>query len=147
MNEYLWIKLLHILGATFIFGTGIGIAFFMLRAHLSKNTEAMKVTIHSVVLADWIFTTPAVVIQLLTGLWLTSRLGISYGSIWFVSVFALFVFVGLCWIPVVYVQIRIREIIRNGGTRDDYRALMRIWIGLGIPCRTRTRFRCLGFFV
>lgn len=133
MNEYLWVKLFHILGATLIFGTGLGTAFFMLRAHLSQNTEAMKITTQSVVLADWIFTTPAIVIQLVTGLWLTSKLGISYGSVWFVSVLALFILVGLCWLPVVFIQIRIREIIRNGGTLDDYRVLMKIWIGLGIP--------------
>lgn len=133
MNEYLWVKLLHILGATLIFGTGLGTAFFMLRAHLSQNTEAMKITTQSVVLADWIFTTPAIVIQLVTGLWLTPKLGIPYGSVWFVSVLALFILVGLCWLPVVFIQIRIREIIRNGGTLDDYRVLMKIWIGLGIP--------------
>lgn len=132
MNVFLWIKLFHILGATVIFGTGLGTAFFMLRAHLSRNTEAMKVTTQSVVLADWIFTTPAVVIQLLTGLWLTSKLGIPYGSVWFVSVLALFILVGLCWLPVVFIQIQIRKIIVNGGTLDDYRVLMKIWIGLGI---------------
>ena len=125
--------MLHILSATLILGTGLGTAFFMLRAHLSQNTDAMKVTTQSVVLADWIFTTPAVVIQLLTGLWLTSKLGIPYGSVWFVSVLALFILVGICWLPVIFIQIRIREIIRNGGAPDDYRALIKIWIGLGIP--------------
>lgn len=132
MNEYLWIKLIHIISATLILGTGLGTAFFMLRAHLSQNTEAMKVTTQSVVLADWIFTAPAVVVQLLTGLWLTSQLGIPYGSVWFVSVLTLFIFVGVCWLPVVYIQIRIRDIIRNGGTLHDYRSLMRIWTGLGV---------------
>ena len=133
MDEYLWVKLIHILSATLILGTGLGTAFFMLRAHLSQNIEAMKVTTQSVVLADWIFTTPAVALQLLTGLWLTSKLGIPYGSVWFVSVLALFILVGLCWIPVVFIQIRIREIIGNGGSLDDYRVLMKIWVGFGIP--------------
>ncbi len=96
----------------------------------------MKVTVESVVLADWIFTTPAIVIQLLTGIWLTSKLGIPYGSVWFVSFIAVFILVGLCWLPVVYIQIRIRGVIRNGGTLNDYRALMKIWIGLGIPAFT-----------
>ncbi|MCP4472367.1 MAG: DUF2269 domain-containing protein [Gammaproteobacteria bacterium] len=133
MNEYLWIKLLHILSAMLILGTGLGTAFFMFRAHMSRNAEAMRITTQSVVLADWIFTTPAVVIQFLTGFWLTSRLGIPYGSVWFVSILALFILVGLCWIPVVFIQLRIREIIRNGGTLDDYSTLMKMWIGLGIP--------------
>jgi len=133
MNEYLWIKLLHIISSTLILGTGLGTAFFMLRAHLSKNMEAMKITTQSVVLADWIFTTPAIVIQFLTGLWLSSKLGIPYGSVWFISVMSLFFLIGLCWIPVVFIQIRIREIIRHGGTADDYRSLMKVWAGLGIP--------------
>ena len=131
MNGYLWLKLIHILSATLILGTGLGTAFFMFRAYLSQNTEAMKVTTQSVVLADWIFTTPAIVTQLITGLWLTSKLGISYGSAWFVSVIGIFVFIGLCWLPVVYIQIRIREIISNGGTIEDYRDLMMVWMGLG----------------
>ena len=64
MTLYLWIKLLHILSATVLFGTGMGTAFFMLKAYLSANDEAMAVTTRSVVMADWIFTTPAVVMQL-----------------------------------------------------------------------------------
>ena len=132
MEIYLWIKLLHIISATLLFGTGLGTAFFMLRAHLSNNPDAMIVTTRTVVLADWIFTTPAVVIQLITGLWLTSSLGIPFGSAWFISVLALFIFVGICWIPVVFIQIRIRKIICKGGELDAYKPLMRKWIGLGV---------------
>jgi uncharacterized membrane protein len=60
MTLYLWIKLIHILGATVLFGTGIGTAFFMFKAYLSKNDEAMAVTTQNVVVADWLFTTPAI---------------------------------------------------------------------------------------
>ena len=84
-------------------------------------------------MADWLFTTPAVVVQLATGLWLTNSLNISFESTWFVWVITLFVFVGLCWIPVVRIQIRIRNLIAGGARRDDYRNLMRGWIALGIP--------------
>jgi uncharacterized membrane protein len=93
----------------------------------------MKVTTNSVVMADWLFTTPAVVLQLVTGLWLTSRLGIAYDSPWFVAVISLYLFVGLCWVPVVWIQIRIRNLIADGCPRDDYRKLMRAWVALGIP--------------
>ena len=133
MTLYLWIKLLHILSATVLFGTGMGIAFFMLKAYLSDNDEAMAVTTRHVVMADWLFTTPAVVIQLLTGLWLTDKLNISFGSSWFFAVIGLFIFVGICWIPVVRIQIRIRDLIAAGANRDDYRKLMRIWAALGVP--------------
>jgi uncharacterized membrane protein len=133
MTGYLWIKLLHILSATVLFGTGIGTAFFMLKAYLSKNEQAIAVTTHHVVMADWLFTAPAVVIQLASGLWLTSRLGIPFDSVWFVTVISLFIFVGACWIPVVWIQIRIRDLLAGGASRDDYRMLMRVWAALGLP--------------
>ena len=133
MNEYLWLRFFHILGATLILGTGLGTVFFMLRAYSSRNVEAMKVTTRSVVLADWIFTTPAIVAQFVSGVWLTSKLGSSYGSAWFVAVIGIFALVGLCWLPVVFIQIRIRDIIAKGGSLDDCGGLMKIWMGLGIP--------------
>jgi uncharacterized membrane protein len=133
MNLHLWVKLVHILSATVLFGTGMGTAFFMLKAYLSQNDQAMKVTTRSVVMADWIFTTPAVVLQLLTGLWLTSRLNIAFDSSWFIAVISLYLIVGLCWMPVVWIQIRIRNLIAAGRPRDDYRNLMRAWVALGVP--------------
>lgn len=136
MDWHPWIKLLHILSATVLFGTGMGTAFFMLRAYLSKNRDAMAVTTRNVVLADWVFTTPAVVVQLATGLWLTWQLGISFKSAWFIAVIGLFILVGVCWIPVVWIQIRIREIIATNGRDADYRKLMRVWVALGIPAFT-----------
>jgi uncharacterized membrane protein len=132
MSAYLSIKLVHIVSATILFGTGIGTAFFMLKTYLSGNREAMTVTTRNAVLADWIFTTPAVVVQLATGLWLTQSIGISFGSLWFVLVAGIFVFVGACWVPVVWIQIQIGQIVSDGGDRADYRGLMLIWIALGI---------------
>ena len=136
MTLHLWIKLLHILSATVLFGTGMGTAFFMLKAYLSKNDEAMAVTTRNVVMADWLFTTPAIVVQLATGLWLTDKLNISFNSAWFIAVICLYVFVGFCWIPVVWIQIRIRDQIASGASRGDYKKLMRAWIALGVPAFT-----------
>ena len=133
MTLYLWIKLVHILSASVLFGTGMGTAFFMFKAYLSKNDEAIAVTTRNVVMADWVFTTPAVVIQLVTGLWLTDKLNISFTSTWFIAVIGLYILVGICWIPVVWIQIRIRDLIAGGANRDDYRKLMRTWIALGVP--------------
>ncbi len=133
MDLYLWIKLVHILSATVLFGTGMGTAFFMLKAYLSQNEQAMKITTNTVVMADWIFTTPAVVIQLATGLWLTSKMNIAYDSSWFVAVILLYALVGLCWIPVVWIQIRVRNLIADGSAREDYKALMQAWMVLGVP--------------
>lgn len=136
MSAYLWVKLVHILSATVLFGTGMGTAFFMLKAYLSKNDEAMRVTTHNVVMADWIFTTPAVVVQFLTGLWLTVKLNIGLDSTWFIAVVSLYALVGLCWIPVVWIQIRIRDLIAEGQDRRSYTNLMRAWLALGVPAFT-----------
>ena len=133
MSVYLWIKLVHILSATILFGTGLGTAFFMFKAYLSKNDQAMRITTKTVVMADWIFTTPAIVIQLATGLWLTEKLNIPFDSSWFIAVVSLYALVGICWIPVVWIQIRIRNLIANGESRDRYQRLMRIWVALGVP--------------
>lgn len=133
MTTYLWVKLAHILSATVLFGTGIGTAFFMFRAYRSGNDAAMAVTTRNVVAADWLFTTPAIVVQFATGLWLTNELGISLESAWFVAVIALFLFVGACWMPVVWIQIRIRDMLARGAGRREYEHLMRWWIALGVP--------------
>jgi uncharacterized membrane protein len=93
----------------------------------------MRSTTSTVVVADWLFTTPAVVIQLATGLWLTHRLGIPYDSLWFVLVIGLFCLVGACWLPVVWIQIRVRDLLAKGAGIDAYRPLMRVWIALGVP--------------
>ena len=136
MTTFLWVKFVHILSATILFGTGMGTAFFMLKAFLSKNEEAMRVTTRTVVTADWLFTTPAVVIQFVTGLWLTTNLNIEFESSWFIAVVSLYALVGCCWIPVVWIQIRIRDLIAAGHNRESYKKLMRAWVALGVPAFT-----------
>ncbi len=133
MTAYLWVKLVHILSATVLFGTGIGTAYFMLRAYLADSEASMLDTSKHVVTADWLFTTPAVVVQLVTGLWLMREIGIPFDSTWFRLVLGLYVLTGACWIPVVWIQVRIRDLVAGGAGRDDYRSLMHAWIGLGIP--------------
>lgn len=133
MEVYLAIKLLHILSATLLFGTGIGTAFFMFSAYRSGDLHAWSRTAEAVVRADWYFTTPAVAVQLLTGLWLTARLGIPFDSVWFVTVIGLFVLVGACWLPVVWIQIRLRNLLHAGAGFDGCRPLMRVWFALGVP--------------
>lgn len=136
LTTYLWIKLLHVLSATILFGTGIGTAFFMLKTYLANDEDAFRVTARNVVTADWLFTAPAVVIQAGTGLWLTATLDIAWDSPWFIAVVSLFAFAGLCWIPVVWIQIRIRDRLAAGKDRDSCRKLMRAWMALGIPAFT-----------
>ncbi len=136
MNTYLVLKYIHILSAVILAGTGLGIAFFMFMANRSGNPQAIMVTARHVVLADWIFTTPAVITQLITGILLMQQLGYTWNSTWFIAVISLFVFIGACWVPVVVVQYRLRNIAMSMDTRPDlqsaYKRLMRIWTVLGI---------------
>ena len=131
-SAYLTIKLVHIVSATLLFGTGLGTVFFMYCAHRSRDIRALAVTSRHVVTADWLFTLPAVFTQLATGLWLAGFLGISPTSAWFAAVITLFGIVGLCWIPVVIIQIRIRE-LAAANRPDEIEVLMRRWTALGIP--------------
>lgn len=136
MDSYLLLKLIHILSAVILAGTGIGIAFFMFMANRSKDIHAVAVTARHVVLADWIFTTPAIVIQIITGIWLMRFLGYSFSSPWFIAVIGLFMFIGSCWIPVVFIQYQLRNIakaqLETSVFDEQFGQLMKRWTVLGI---------------
>jgi uncharacterized membrane protein len=137
MDYYLTLKLIHIFSAFIVVGTGIGIAFFMFMAVRSRNTQAIYITAGHVVLADWLFTTPAVISQIVSGVLLMNSLGYSYSSTWFYWVASLVVFVGLCWIPVLKIQYKLRELakcsIAQSAIYPEFTSLMRIWVLLGVP--------------
>jgi len=130
---YLSIKLIHIISATLLFGTGLGSAFYMFMAYRSGNMIVMAETNRIVVLADFCFTTPTVIIQLVTGLYLLNALGLEWTSPWSLSVLGLYLFVGLCWLPVVWLQIWLRNRALQLQTPDaQYRLRMKIWLLLGV---------------
>lgn len=137
MGSYLLVKLIHILAAVVVTGTGAGIAFFMLMAHRSNNPQAIAVTTRHVILGDWLFTLPAVITQVVTGLWLMNRLGYSFQSLWFVAVAALLALIGLCWLPVLRIQYRLHalasESLVHNRISPEFKRLMRLWTALGIP--------------
>lgn len=138
MNSYTAIKILHVISATVLFGTGLGIAFFKWAVDRTRNEQAIRIVAEKVVLADWIFTTPAIVVQAITGLALalTAHFPLSHG--WIFYALALYFFAGACWLPVVAIQIRMRDLAREcerSGTPlpDRYWHLSRIWFWLGVP--------------
>jgi uncharacterized membrane protein len=137
MSLYLALKLIHILTATLLLGTGLGIAYFMWSAHRSRNLEALRVTTRHVVRADWLFTAPAVVLQLVTGVWLMAALGFRFDSAWFHVVIALYLVAGACWVPVVFIQYGLRAVAERTARWEDlspgYQRLFRWWMGLGVP--------------
>ncbi len=136
--EYFVLKWVHILSATLLFGTGLGSAFYKFMTDRTGNLQAIAQTNRIVVLADWIFTTPTVVLQPVTGVWLALVVGYPSTSSWIVLSIALYVFAGLCWLPVVYLQIRMRDLaaaaVSNGSNVDQRSArLAWIWLWLGVP--------------
>jgi uncharacterized membrane protein len=139
--EYLILKWIHILSSTFLFGTGMGSAFFKFAADRGGNLPNIAQTNKHVVLADWLFTTPAAIIQPVTGIMLTQLLGFPLTSSWLMLSIALYLFVGICWIPVVLLQIRMSTLsnaalLNNVPLGDDYRRMARQWFWLGVPAFT-----------
>ncbi|MDK1288668.1 DUF2269 family protein [Pseudoalteromonas umbrosa] len=140
MEPYFIAKFIHILAAIVVMGTGAGIAFFMFMANRSNNPQAIYVTTQHVVLGDWLFTTPAVITQIISGLYLMHLLGYAFDSPWFLTVAGLFAFIGLCWLPVLKIQYRLRALAQfeqqKGEVSAEFKKLMRRWTLLGIPAFT-----------
>jgi uncharacterized membrane protein len=136
-----WLHLLrwaHILGAAVLIGTGAGIAFFMLMAHRTRDAKIIAHTASVVVIADWIFTASAVVAQPVTGLLLAHAMGWSLGEFWIVASIGLYVFIGLFWLPVVWIQQRLRDLARTAAEKGEtlpeaYFRLYGVWFVCGFP--------------
>lgn len=135
---YLALKYLHVFGAVVLLGTGTGIAFFMLMAHLSRDVAFIARTAAVVVAADYIFTLTAIVLQPVSGYLLTLELGIPLGEFWVAASLALYLIAGCFWLPVVWMQARMRDLARaaaasGGGLPDQYHRLFRLWFAFGFP--------------
>lgn len=132
------LKLIHILSAILLFGTGLGTAFHGMASNLSKDVRAIAVANRNVVLADWLFTTPTVVIQPATGIWLALEQGWPLSSGWIVATLALYALAGVCWLPVVWLQIRMRRMAEQAAAAGaalppEYSRYFRLWFALGWP--------------
>jgi len=139
--EYLTIKTLHILSAILLFGTGLGSAFYKFITDRSQNLPAMAFTNRHVVLADWLFTTPAVIVQPITGLWMAHLAGWPLDTLWIWLSVVLYLIAGACWLPVVGLQIRMRNkadaaFAANRPLDDRYWHDARLWFWLGVPAFT-----------
>ncbi len=132
------LRLAHVLGATVLFGTGAGIAFFMVMAHRTRDPRTIAHVAATVVVADTVFTATAVILQPITGIWLAHEVGWSLSEGWIALSLALYVVTGLFWLPVVWIQIRVRDLARaasgDGQALDaTYERLFRIWFACGLP--------------
>ena len=138
MDLYPLLKLVHILSATILFGTGLGTAVFMWRADRSADVAAIAATARTVVLADWLFTLPAIVVQPLTGVWLILEVGYGFTESWLIAAYLLYLVVGACWLAVVWLQLKLRDLAAVAFADDArlpplYHRYMRIWFALGWP--------------
>jgi uncharacterized membrane protein len=138
MDWYMLARWLHIVGACVLLGTGVGIAFFMVMAHRSGQAAVVAHVASTVVVADFLFTATAVVAQPLTGVWLAAILGWSLQTPWIVASLALYALVGAFWLPVVWMQVRMRNLARqaaeaNAPLPPGYHRLYRRWFAFGFP--------------
>lgn len=136
--EYLVAKWLHILSSTILFGTGIGSAYYLLVATLSRDVRAVHVVVRHVVIADWIFTTPAIVFQPLSGYYLMHLAGMPFSSRWILWSFVLYGVATACWLPVLWLQLRLRDLAQaaasGGATLPPlYWRYFKAWVVLGFP--------------
>ena len=132
------LRWLHIIGATVLFGTGAGIAFFMLMAQRTGRADIVAHVAGTVVIADTIFTATAVVVQPITGMLLAQAVGWPLTQGWIVLSLALYGVTGLFWLPVVWIQWRIRNLAREAAAANlplpaEEKRLFRIWFVCGFP--------------
>ena len=135
---YFAVKYLHVVGAAVLLGTGAGIAFFMLVAHLRGNVRVIAGVAGIVVLADFIFTATAVLLQPVTGVWLAWNSGYSLWEGWIALSIALYIITGMFWLPVVWMQLRMRDLAVEALVHDAplpalYHRLFWIWFAFGFP--------------
>ncbi len=138
LDLYIFIKTLHVISSTILFGTGIGIAFFMFRSYFAKSLDEKMYAARNTVLADYLFTLPAVVMQPLSGAALIYMAGYDWTDRWLLWTYGIYVVAGLCWLPVVWIQIELKRIlvncVRTGAEVPlRYYRLFRIWFLFGWP--------------
>ncbi len=138
MSSYFLLKYLHVLGSVVLLGTGAGIAFFMLMAHRTGDARIIAAVARIVVVADFLFTATAVVAQPVTGWLLAHTAGYSLSEGWIVLSLVLYVVTGCFWLPVVWMQARMRDLARTAATRNAplpaaYHRLFRWWFAFGFP--------------
>jgi len=136
--DYLVVKWLHILSSTLLFGTGIGSAFYLLFASLSRDIHAIAVVARYVVIADWLFTATTAVLQPLTGFYMVHLVGMPATSKWIVWSTVLYAIALACWLPVVWLQTKLRDLAQRAACEQAelpplYWRYLKIWVALGIP--------------
>lgn len=136
--EYFVAKWLHIVSSTILFGTGIGSAFYLLATTLSRDVRAIAVVARMVVRADWLFTATTAVVQPATGFWLVQQMGLPGSTPWLKASVLCYVAAMGCWLPVVWLQMRLRDLAADAAQRGAplpplYWRYFTAWVVLGVP--------------
>jgi len=132
------VKFLHVLSSTLLFGTGIGTAFYLFFISFTRDVHAIAVVARHVVVADWLFTATTIVFQPASGLYLAHRMGYSLAAPWLYWSIVAFVIATLCWLPVVWLQMRLRDIAVEAAAKGrelprSYASYLGCWAALGVP--------------
>lgn len=135
---YLWVKTIHILSSTILFGTGIGTASVMVYAHNTRNIQIIAAASRYVVLADWVFTATSGLIQFITGLTMVHIAGYAWTTLWVMGSIIGYLIAAFCWFPVVYLQLKLRDFAMTAEKNKTplpslYYRYYKIWFGLGWP--------------
>lgn len=138
MLWYQFLLWVHIIGACVLLGTGAGIAFFMVIANRTRDARLVAHVAQTVVIADYLFTASAVVAQPISGILLAREAGWPLTEPWLLASIGLYVFVGLLWLPVVWMQGRMRQLagaaaVAERPLPDEYHRLYRLWFAFGVP--------------
>jgi uncharacterized membrane protein len=136
--EYLLVKWVHVLSSTLLFGTGLGSAFYMFFTNRTHDVRAIAVVTRRVVIADWLFTTPTAILQPATGFYLLHLAQMPWTSAWIGWSIVLYIVAGGCWLPVVWIQIRMADMARHAADQNAelpplFWRYHLIWTLLGIP--------------
>lgn len=138
MSYYFFLKFLHVIGTAVLLGTGAGIAFFFLLAHRTKKAATVAAVARIVVIADFLFTATAVAVQPVTGALLAVELGFPLHEGWIALSILLYLAIGAFWIPVVFMQMRMRDLAATAARKGrplsaEYHRLFRRWFAFGFP--------------
>ncbi|HMW18365.1 MAG TPA: DUF2269 domain-containing protein [Accumulibacter sp.] len=139
--SYLTLKTLHILSMVLLFGTGLGSAYYKWMTDRSRKLAAMALTNSHVVRADWCFTTPTVIFQPLSGVTMAYLADVPLSTPWIAVSLGLYGLAGICWLPVVWLQIRMRDLAEaalasKSPLPESYWRMARWWFWLGVPAFT-----------
>ena len=138
MNTFLLLKWVHILSSVLLVGTGFGSAFYLYFTNRTHNTQAIAEVARLVIKADFWFTTPAIIIQPLTGYFMMSMSGYNFSQTWLAWTVGLYVLAGICWLPVVWLQLRMAAMATDSAQNNialptHYWQYARYWEWLGYP--------------